>query len=80
MRMTVFARTIVVPLSVVLLAVAGLSAPPVALQSVLGLVALGAIAFMLLALASRAYSSRRILALAPIRHKLVRELSDGPKF
>ena len=68
MRMTVFARTVVVPLSLVLLAVTGLSAPPEALQSVLALAAIGAIGFISLALASRTYRSRRILALAPANH------------
>jgi hypothetical protein len=61
--MTAFARTVVVPLSVVLLAVAGLSAPPAALQSVLVLAAIGAIGFIGLALVSRADRSRRILAI-----------------
>ena len=66
MRMTVFARTVVVPLSVVLLAVAGLSAQPEALRSALALVAIGAIGFIVLALARRTYRSRRIAALAPV--------------
>lgn len=66
MRMTVFSRTLVVPLSVVFLAAAGLSAPLAPLQSVLALVAVGAVGFIVLALASWAYRPRRILALAPM--------------
>jgi hypothetical protein len=64
MRMTAFAGSVVFPLSVILLAVAGLSTPPAALQSMLALVAIGAIGFMVLTLARRAYGSRHILALA----------------
>ena len=66
MRMTVFARTVVVPLSVVLLAVAGLSAQPQALRTALVLVAIGAIGFIVLALAKRTYRSRRIPVLASV--------------
>ena len=66
MRMTAFTRTVVVPLSLVPFAVAGLSAPAQTFQSVLTVVAIGAIGFIVLGRASRAYRSRRTLALAPM--------------
>ena len=66
MRMTAFTRTVIVPLSLVPFAVAGLSAPAETFQSVLAVVAIGAIGFIVLGRASRAYRSRRTLALAPI--------------
>lgn len=66
MRTTVFARTAVVPVSAVLLAVAGLGAPLAPLQSVLVLTAVGATGLIVLALASVAYRSRSILARAPM--------------
>jgi len=66
MRMTAFTRTVIVPLSLVPFAVAGLSAPAETFQSVLAVVAIGAIGFIVLGRASRAYTSRRTLALAPM--------------
>ena len=47
MRIITFGRTVVVPLSVVVVALAGLSAPPVAVRTVFILMAVAAIGVML---------------------------------
>ena len=65
MRIITFGRMVVVPLSVVVLAVGGLSAPPVAFRSVLPLMAVAAIGLML-ALVRWGRSRDISSALAPI--------------
>jgi hypothetical protein len=63
MRIITFSRMVVVPLSVLVMAVGGLSAPPVAFRSVLPLMAVAAIGLML----ARWGRSRDLsAALAPI--------------
>jgi len=64
MRIITFGRTVVVPLSVVVVALAGLSAPPVAVRSVVILMAVAAIGLML-ALTRWRHRSRPLLPLAP---------------
>ncbi len=59
MRMITVGRTVVVPLSVVVLAVAGIGVP-VALRSVVVLVAIGAIGLIVSSLARRWHASRRL--------------------
>jgi galactitol-specific phosphotransferase system IIC component len=67
MRIITFGRTVVVPLSLVVLALAGLSAPPVASRSTLVLVALVAfvaIGLIVLVLTKWRHASRRLRPLA----------------
>jgi hypothetical protein len=64
MRIITFGRTVVVPLSLVVLALAGFSAPPAALRSVLVLVAIGGIGLTVLALTRWWYASSRVRPLA----------------
>lgn len=59
MRTITFGRTVVVPLSLVALALAGFSAPAVAIRSMLVLLAVGALGFVVLALTRSWLSSRR---------------------
>jgi len=65
MRIITFSRMVVVPFSVLVMAVGGLSAPPVAFRSVLPLMAVAAIGLML-ALAWWKRSRDVSSALAPI--------------
>ena len=65
MRIITFGRMVVVPLSVLVMAVGGLSAPPVAFRSVLPLMAVAAIGLML-ALVRWGRSRDISSALAPI--------------
>src|SRR5205823_4652363 len=50
MRIITFGRTVVVPVSLVVLALAGFSAPPVTIRSMLVLLAVGALGLVVLAL------------------------------
>jgi hypothetical protein len=61
MRTITFGRTVVVPLSLVALALAGFSAPPVAIRSMLVLLAVGALGFVVFALTRSWLGSRRHL-------------------
>ena len=63
MRIITVGRTVVVPLSLVVLALAGFSAPPVAPESMLVLVAVGALGLLVLALTRWRHRSRRARAL-----------------
>jgi|SoiMetStandDraft_2_1073263.scaffolds.fasta_scaffold63170_4 hypothetical protein len=63
MRIITVSRSVVVPLSLVVLALAGSSAPPAAVGSMLGLVAVGALGLVVLALARWWHRSRRVRAL-----------------
>jgi hypothetical protein len=60
MRIVTFGRTVVVPLSLVVLALAGFTAAPVALRSMLGLAAVGALGVVVLVLTRSWYRSRRV--------------------
>jgi nitrate/nitrite-specific signal transduction histidine kinase len=60
MRIITFGRTVVVPVSLVVLALAGFSAPPVALRSMLVLAAVGALGFVMLALTRWWHRSRHV--------------------
>jgi hypothetical protein len=64
MRLITFGRSVVVPLSLVVLALAGFSAPPVALRSMLVLLAVAALGFVGLALTRSWHRSRRVRPLA----------------
>jgi hypothetical protein len=59
MRIITFGRTVVVPLSLVVMAVAGFGAP-VALRSVVVLVAIGAIGLTVFSLARQWHASRQV--------------------
>jgi uncharacterized protein YjiS (DUF1127 family) len=64
MRIITITRSVVVPLSVVVLALAGLSAPPAVPRSMIVLVAVGALGLVVLALTRWRHRSRRVHALA----------------
>jgi len=64
MRILTFGRTVVVPLSLAVLALAGFGAQPVALRSMLVLVAIGTIGLLVLALTTWWHASNRVLPLA----------------
>ena len=64
MRTITFGRTVVVPLSLVALALTGFTAPGIAIQSMLVLLAVGALGFVVLALTRSWLSSRRDRPLA----------------
>lgn len=64
MRIITVGRTVVVPLSLVVLAVAGFSAQSVALRSMLVLAAIGAIGLIVLALTTWWHASKRVPSLA----------------
>lgn len=64
MRIITFGRTVVVPLSLVVLALAGFSAPPLAIRSMLVLVAVGALGLVVLALTRSWHRSGRVRPLA----------------
>jgi hypothetical protein len=64
MRMITFGRTVVVPVSLVALALRGFSAPAIGIQSMLVLLAVGALGFVVLALTRSSHGSRRIRPLA----------------
>jgi hypothetical protein len=64
MRMIAVGRTVVVPLSLVALALAGFSAPAIAIQSMLVLFAVGALGFVALALTRSWHTRRRMRPLA----------------
>jgi uncharacterized protein YjiS (DUF1127 family) len=64
MRIITITRSVVVPLSVVVLALAGLSAPPAAPGSMLVLLAVGTLGLVVLALTRWRQRSRRVHALA----------------
>jgi hypothetical protein len=64
MRTITVSRTVVVPLSLVVLALAGFGAQPVALRSMLVLVAIGTIGLVLLALTKWWHASTRVSPLA----------------
>jgi len=64
MRTITFGRTVVVPLSLVALALAGFSAPAIAIQSMLVLLAVGALGFVARALTRSWHTSGRIRPLA----------------
>jgi hypothetical protein len=62
-RIITFGRTIIVPLSLVVLAFAGFSAPPVALRSILVVLSVGAVGLVGLALRRSWRRSRRVRSL-----------------
>jgi hypothetical protein len=64
MRIITIGRTVVVPLSVVVLALAGFSAPPAAPGSMVVLLAVGALGLVVLALTRWRHRSRGVPAVA----------------
>jgi hypothetical protein len=64
MRIITFGRTLVVPLSLVVLALAGFSGAAVAIRSMLVLPAVGALALLVLALMRSWHTSKRVRPLA----------------